>query len=55
MGENRKLERIEFRGTAKKRQVTVNGGTTFAITEFKPRISSRGRKKLTTVSKGRNS
>jgi len=38
-------ESLVVRSTVKKRPITVNG-VTFTITEFKPRISPRGRKKL---------
>jgi len=36
---------LVVRSTARKRPITVNGKT-FVITEYKPRISTRGRKKL---------
>lgn len=40
---------IVVRSTAKKRAITLNN-VSFTITEFKPRISPRGRKKLPTSS-----
>lgn len=40
---------IVVRSTAKKRVITLNN-LSFIITEFKPRISPRGRKKLSTTS-----